>query len=142
VTNLLHLRFQCFVEFGPGIGPASAGTVYAHYRYTSRPATLDFPDADVMVAPIIEAGGFRVRVPGHALRDLLGAGNIYLYPSAVGLAVVVPGTVAVSADGLSAGKQNRRKNKGLPLGRQPPARDAAGGSIPRIARAHGARHPV
>jgi hypothetical protein len=28
------------------------------------------PDADVIVAPVVKPGGFRVRVPGHALRDL------------------------------------------------------------------------
>src|SRR5580658_4419917 len=39
-------------------------------RFSSNPDPLDFPDADVVVAPVVKAGGFRVRVPGHALRDL------------------------------------------------------------------------
>ncbi len=36
----------------------------------SNPHALDFADADIVVAAVIEAGGFCVRVPGHALRDL------------------------------------------------------------------------
>jgi hypothetical protein len=37
---------------------------------SSNPDPLDLTNADMIVAPIIEAGGFRVRVSGHALRDL------------------------------------------------------------------------
>ena len=36
----------------------------------SNPDPLDFAHADVIVAPVVKAGGFRVRVTGHALRDL------------------------------------------------------------------------
>jgi hypothetical protein len=36
----------------------------------SNPDPLDLTHADVIVAPVVEAGGFRVRVSGHALRDL------------------------------------------------------------------------
>src|ERR1017187_2110294 len=38
-------------------------------RDLSNPNSLNFPYADVIVAPVIEPGGFRVRMPGHALRD-------------------------------------------------------------------------
>src|ERR1039457_4205546 len=38
-------------------------------RDLSNPNSLNFPCADVIVAPVIEPGGFRVRMPGHALRD-------------------------------------------------------------------------
>jgi hypothetical protein len=34
----------------------------------SNPYALDFAHADVVIAPIIEAGGLGVRVTGHALR--------------------------------------------------------------------------
>ncbi len=37
---------------------------------TSNPDPLDFLNAHIIGSPIIEARGFRVRVPGHALRDL------------------------------------------------------------------------
>ena len=37
---------------------------------SSNPNSLNFPDADVIVAPVVEARGFRVRVSGHALRHL------------------------------------------------------------------------
>jgi hypothetical protein len=38
--------------------------------YSSNPDPLHFAHADIIVAPVIEARGFRVRVPGHLLRDL------------------------------------------------------------------------
>jgi hypothetical protein len=34
-----------------------------------NPDSLPFVKANVIVAPVIEARGFRVRVPSHALRD-------------------------------------------------------------------------
>ena len=49
----------------------------------SNPNFLDFPDADIIVAPAIQAGRFRVRMPGHALRDLDAA--------AIGETVLVSG---------------------------------------------------
>ena len=31
---------------------------------------LDLPHAYIIVAPVVKASGFRIRVPSHALRDL------------------------------------------------------------------------
>jgi len=39
-------------------------------RQVSNPNSLNFPHADVVVSPVVQTGGFGVRVPGHALRDL------------------------------------------------------------------------
>jgi hypothetical protein len=39
-------------------------------QFASNLNFLDFPDADIIVAPVVQPGGFGVRVPGHALRDL------------------------------------------------------------------------
>jgi hypothetical protein len=36
----------------------------------SDPHALDFAIAEVTVAPVVEAGGFGARMPGHALRPL------------------------------------------------------------------------
>jgi hypothetical protein len=38
--------------------------------FPSNSDSLDFADADIIVAAILEASGLRVRMPGHALRDL------------------------------------------------------------------------
>jgi hypothetical protein len=37
--------------------------------FRSNPDSLDFAHADVVVTPVVKPGGFRVRMPGHALRD-------------------------------------------------------------------------
>jgi len=37
--------------------------------HVSNPDPLDFGHTDVIVAPVVKPGGFRVRVSGHALRD-------------------------------------------------------------------------
>ena len=68
-------------------------------RYVSplNPHALDFADADVIVAPVIEAGGFGVGVPGHALGDfeLAAVGQIVGY--AGGRKVWQPMAVSTSA---------------------------------------------
>jgi hypothetical protein len=59
----------------------------------SNPDPLHFPHAYIIIAPVIQARGFRVRVPGHALCDLdapavgqvvrnpRGAEGVAAYPS-------------------------------------------------------------
>ena len=44
--------------------------VLRYLEGTSNPNLLNFPHADIIVAPVIEARRFRVRVLGHALRRL------------------------------------------------------------------------
>src|SRR5215472_1147765 len=50
-----------------------AGFVFLEWHGSyppSNPNPLDFADADIIVAPVIEARGFCVRVAGHLLRNL------------------------------------------------------------------------
>ncbi len=56
----------------------------------SDPDPLHFAEADVVIAPIVEAGGFGVGMSGHALRDFDAA--------AVGEVIGDPG----SAEGMAA----------------------------------------
>lgn len=39
------------------------------FKHASNPDPLNFPDTYTIIAPMIEASFFRVRVSGHALRD-------------------------------------------------------------------------
>jgi hypothetical protein len=74
-----------YVEFSDGVTSSGSidGSTRCGWTGTDRPGKsftrratllnpdpLDFPDADVIVAPVVQTGGFCVRVSGHALRDL------------------------------------------------------------------------
>jgi len=44
-------------------------------KHCSNPYPPDLAHAHIIVAPVVETGGFRVGVPGHTLRDLDAPGR-------------------------------------------------------------------
>jgi len=84
----------------------------------SDPDSLDFAETDVIIAAIVEAGGFGVGMPGHALRDF--------DPAAVGQVIGDPGR----AEGMATDRRHlrslscRKADNGL-LGQLATRHDAA-----------------